>query len=202
MADHARQGNEKLVPDDPRAPARCPRCDSPSPHLHPAMQFEGEVQECSDAFHDRVTPQNTAERIAERKRQSLPRAPAPQGADSLEQRLADIRLYEQRATKGPWFDHHIGDVHTVSHWRAPATDRAAQSVAGPMDQHDAYFIAHAREDIPALLDCGSAQQGEINRLRAELETAKADGHQRIEQARVEAENLLLRKDYVSEVRHR
>lgn len=32
-------------------PTRCPTCDSPSPEKHPAMQFEGEVQPCSDAWH-------------------------------------------------------------------------------------------------------------------------------------------------------
>jgi len=31
--------------------ARCPRCDSPSPDLHPAVQHEGEVQPCSHPFH-------------------------------------------------------------------------------------------------------------------------------------------------------
>jgi hypothetical protein len=44
---------------------RCPTCTSPAPHLHPAMQYEGEVQPCPDPFHQRVTNQNTPERIAD-----------------------------------------------------------------------------------------------------------------------------------------
>lgn len=44
---------------------RCPRCDSPSPELHPAIQHEGEVHLCGHAYHKRVTPENTAERIAQ-----------------------------------------------------------------------------------------------------------------------------------------
>jgi hypothetical protein len=31
----------------------CPRCWSPSPILHPAIQHEGEVQECTHPFHER-----------------------------------------------------------------------------------------------------------------------------------------------------
>lgn len=29
----------------------CPRCGSPEPHLHPAVQIEGEVEICTDDFH-------------------------------------------------------------------------------------------------------------------------------------------------------
>lgn len=44
---------------------RCQRCNSPAPHLHPAVQYEGEVQPCTDDYHRQVTPQNTPERIAD-----------------------------------------------------------------------------------------------------------------------------------------
>lgn len=43
----------------------CPRCGSPAPHLHPAVQFEGEVQTCPDDFHLTPTPQNTDKYIAD-----------------------------------------------------------------------------------------------------------------------------------------
>ena len=42
----------------------CPRCHSPQPHLHPAVQHEGEVQPCPHPFHEQITPSNTAERVA------------------------------------------------------------------------------------------------------------------------------------------
>lgn len=39
----------------------CPSCESPHPQLHPAIAHEGDV--CTDAFHSRVTPENTPDRI-------------------------------------------------------------------------------------------------------------------------------------------
>lgn len=43
---------------------RCPTCTSPSPHMHPAVQYGGEVELCTDEFHLKPTNQNTPERIA------------------------------------------------------------------------------------------------------------------------------------------
>ena len=41
--------------------AKCPRCESPSPELHPAVQFEGEVEICGyDAYHEPATSQALA----------------------------------------------------------------------------------------------------------------------------------------------
>lgn len=52
------------IAEEPALPIRCPRCNSPQPHLHPAVQHEGEGVPCPDAFHLTVTPQNTHELIA------------------------------------------------------------------------------------------------------------------------------------------
>lgn len=30
---------------------KCPTCESPQPHLHPAVQHEGEVHLCRDPWH-------------------------------------------------------------------------------------------------------------------------------------------------------
>lgn len=43
---------------------RCPTCNSPKPHLHPAVQFEGETETCVDDFHLREHNQQTAANIA------------------------------------------------------------------------------------------------------------------------------------------
>ena len=57
----------------PHPRTRCPRCNSPSPELHPAMQYEGEVQTCIDDYHLIPTNGNPPDKIArvheERERQ-------------------------------------------------------------------------------------------------------------------------------------
>jgi len=46
-----------LAPPDVWEPGtKCPTCSSPSPELHPAVQHEGEVQPCKDAFHRKLRP--------------------------------------------------------------------------------------------------------------------------------------------------
>lgn len=47
---------------------RCPTCNSPEPHLHPSVQFDGEVEPCTDPYHLQITPQNTKQRIEEHKK--------------------------------------------------------------------------------------------------------------------------------------
>jgi hypothetical protein len=48
--EEAREGGKMAERTVYRA-ARCPRCDSPSPELHPAVQHEGEVQPCLHPWH-------------------------------------------------------------------------------------------------------------------------------------------------------
>lgn len=42
----------------------CPTCKSTAPHMHPAVQREGEVELCIDSFHLTPTRQNRPAYIA------------------------------------------------------------------------------------------------------------------------------------------
>ena len=54
---------------------RCPICDSREPHLHPAVQHEGEVELCVDDFHLTPTYHNRPEFIAAVLKKRAERAP-------------------------------------------------------------------------------------------------------------------------------
>jgi hypothetical protein len=70
---HVVDGQLAVGPGHPIAPTpsgHCPTCDSPSPERHPAVQFGGEVEICSDPWHHqafvhigtRLRPDGTLER--------------------------------------------------------------------------------------------------------------------------------------------
>lgn len=94
-----------------------------------------------------------------------------------EERLAEIRAMEKAATQGPWWAKcEIIEADECGNTTAAMTyvstnDKGICILYGrghdDANAHeDAAFIAHAREDIPALLD-------EVERLRAENETLRA-----------------------------
>lgn len=79
--DRLTRKHDAPTPTD--AGSKCPRCGSYSPELHPAVQFEGEVQLCPHPFHQQVTNTNTPARI-ERLLARLPDYyPVPDTDDSV-----------------------------------------------------------------------------------------------------------------------
>ena len=95
----------------------CAKCNSPAPHLHPAIQAEGEVQPCTDPFHRQITPENTPERIAE--------------TDNLLARLSGISIFKLNdcdwvaaSSLQEAIDFYLGQVGTPAD-KATAETRAA-----------------------------------------------------------------------------
>jgi len=70
--------------------------------------------------------------------------------------LAAIKARCDRATDGPW------NVRELPLDYAEVSDRDSNTVADAWHINDAYFIANARTDVPALV-------AEVERLRAEVE---------------------------------
>lgn len=72
-----------------------------------------------------------------------------------QEQIESIRKRAEAATEGPWYyDRQTGDLIEINDREYPSRV-LAQEVNG-------VFIAHAREDVPALL-------AEIERLKAEIE---------------------------------
>ena len=71
-------------------------------------------------------------------------------------RLAEIRARCEKATKGPW---HRGPFYLTD--IESRTGRVAEcQLMTPQGAEDADFIAHAREDIPALLAALKERMGQ------------------------------------------
>jgi hypothetical protein len=79
-----------------------------------------------------------------------------------QEQLEAIRQRAENATAGPWFEDN-GDVKTIA-----ITDRKytePEMIAEAWFTNDATFIAHARTDIPALLDHIAELEAELTRLK-------------------------------------
>jgi hypothetical protein len=80
-------------------------------------------------------------------------------ADLTPERRAEIREREQATIPGPWTV--VDDEHTVERWirSEDGTLEVGLGYLGNRTETEAAFIAHARQDVPDLLD-------EVERLTA------------------------------------
>ena len=82
--------------------------------------------------------------------------------------LAAIRERAEKATPGPW---HVYAAYSLSDITPETRTCVVDCVAsdGTLAREDAEFIAHAREDIPRLLDALEAAYAENERLKRKLD---------------------------------
>jgi hypothetical protein len=105
--------------------------------------------------------------------------------------IAAIKARADRARPGPWFrkDEHV--IADDDHARLISTVCDWDDV--PQQYRDAEFIAHAREDVPALI-------AEVERLRAAVDATAADTQRyvadHLADARVEVERLSAQRQTV------
>lgn len=95
---------------------------------------------------------------------------------SPEERIAAIKARVNAATEGPWRALDSGNNYLFVFAKAVKENVCAMFWGGSLFRNfsnNAAFIAHAREDIPWLLDQRHAAQAENASLRASLERMKA-----------------------------
>lgn len=91
-------------------------------------------------------------------------------------RLADIRIREAQATPGPWGTEYDGNGTYYVHARLRTTPREGMTSDGVVAElhgehadgqtyHNARFTAHAREDVPFLLDRVAELEAQVKRVR-------------------------------------
>lgn len=106
-----------------------------------------------------------------------------------DQELAEIRGRVERATPGPWFWPYANTL-AEDNGDPEGFGRLVVGLATSITDADAKFIAHARQDLPALLE-------EIERLRGEVQLHDPDTLEEVRSIAgrvtgLEAENARLR----------
>lgn len=81
-----------------------------------------------------------------------------------DQQLADMRAREEAAFDGPWFTDSLDEVDGTTSIGVATEGDTFIIELGDLDPADAEFIAHARTDVPTLLD-------EVKQLRRAARSA-------------------------------
>lgn len=95
--------------------------------------------------------------------------------------LAEIEQRAAAAADGPWSVYHEAPTppnrwnHNRSVWAEKVGEYSVCDLDGTNSEADSEFIAHAREDIPALLATVRELQARIAQLEQIIEPGKASG---------------------------